>query len=123
MVHMADMDVNYRIILEAEFSQKKARNKRFSLRSFAKFLGVDVSYISKLRAGNMILSPELAAAFAGRLKLQEKVRKDFIISAAEEQKCHELYLIDPSLTDCDPHTAQRNLAPLPRSKNAKRLFS
>jgi len=113
---MADMDADYRRILELEFSRRKERNGRYSLRAYAAALGVDVSYLSKLRAGRIILSVDLAAAFAKSLGLTEAVRREFILSAADEQKCHALYLVDPSLTECDPARESRNLEPRPRSK-------
>ena len=49
-----------------------------------------------------MLSVDVAASMAKKLKLNDEMRKQFIMSAAEEQKCHALYLIDPNLTDCDP---------------------
>ncbi len=113
---MADIDAEYRKTLETELSRRKGRNRRYSLRSFAKFLGVDVAYISKLMAGKIILSVDLAASFARRLQLSEAARKEFILSVAEEQKCHALYLIDPSLMECDPAQVKQNQEPLPRKK-------
>lgn len=113
---MADMHSEYRKILEQSFSARKSKNARFSLRAFANQLGVDVSYLSKLRSGKIILSVDLAAKFATRLRLAADSRRDFILSAAEEQKCHALYLIDPSLTECHPAQEKTNRQPLPRKK-------
>ena len=115
---MSDMSAEYRKILEDQFSSKKEKNHRYSLRAFAKLLNVDVSYLSKLRSGKLILSVDLAAYFADRLRLPVDLRKEFILSAAEEQKCHALYLIDPSLTDCDPNNDSINKKPAPRKRNS-----
>lgn len=114
---MADMEADYRQKLEAELALRKRKNPRYSLRAFAAFLSVDVSYLSRLRAGRLILSVDLAASFAKRLGLSGKERADFILSAAEEQKCHALHLIDPSLTDCDPARESTNQAPAPRKRS------
>jgi transcriptional regulator with XRE-family HTH domain len=114
---MADMDAAYRKSLEDEFVRRRKKNPRYSLRAFAAYLNVDVSYLSKLRSGKIILSVDLAAAFANRLKLLGPEKSAFILSAAEEQKCHALYLIDPSLTECDPTRSAVNQEPAPRTNS------
>ena len=69
---------------------------------YARSLGVDGSYFSKLLSGKILLSLDLADNLAKKLKLSKEERTEFLLSAAEEQKCHALYLIDPALTECNP---------------------
>lgn len=111
---MADLNAYYRKILSDELQVRRKRNPRYSLRAFALFLGVDNGYLSKLTAGKVLLSLDLADKLTKRLKLSPSVRKDFLLSAAEEQRCHTLYLIDPKLTDCEEELHETNL--LPRSQ-------
>jgi len=111
---MANMNAVYRQVLEKVFVAKTSRNSKYSLRAFARFLDCDPSYLSKLNSGKLILSVDLADQFSKKLKLSEKERRAFILSAAEEQKCHALYLLDPSLTDCDEEKGELNLEPKPR---------
>lgn len=117
---MADLESFYRLYLKQELARRVAKNKRYSLRGFAQFLGVDNSFLSKLMSGKNLLSLDLADQFSRKLKLDSEMRTEFLLSAAEEQRCHALYLIDPKLTDCDSQAHETNLLPLPRIRNSKR---
>ena len=113
---MADLNADYRKILSTEFQVRNEKNTRYSLRAFALLLGVDASFLSKINSGKLMLSVDVAASMAKKLKLNDEMRKQFIMSAAEEQKCHALYLIDPNLTDCDPSKDSLNKSPVPKIK-------
>lgn len=113
---MADINAEYRLILNSEFNVRKKKNPRYSLRAFARLLKVDASYLSKINSGKLILPVDVAASIAEKLKLEKEIRKKFILSAAEEQTCHALYLTDPELTDCDPEKSDLNKSPLPKVK-------
>ena len=113
---MADLESFYRTLLLNEFTARIARNKRYSKRAFAKRLGVDNGYLSKLLSGKILLSLDVAGKMAEKLALSPTDRKEFIVSAMEEQKCHALYLLDPTITDCEPEQHEQNLLPLPRKK-------
>lgn len=45
---MADLNAVYRQILKESFALKREKNPRYSLRGFARFLGVDATFLSKL---------------------------------------------------------------------------
>jgi hypothetical protein len=113
---MADLDASYRLRLKSELQTRKQKNRCYSVRSFARSLAVDNGYLSKLLAGKILLSLDLADKISKKLSLEGEERKQFILSAAEEQQCHALYLVDPSLTDCDEACQDTNFAPAPRSK-------
>jgi transcriptional regulator with XRE-family HTH domain len=108
---MADLEADYRLILKDQFQKRKSKRPRFSLRSFARFLSVDPTFLSKILSGKLLLSVDTAAKIAQRLELPEADRKSFLISAAEEQRCHALYLVDPTLTPCDPRFELQNRLP------------
>lgn len=112
---MADLDTDYRKTLKEQMDLRKQKNPRYSLRSFARLLNCDPTYLSKLNSGKLMLSVERANDFAGRLKLSGSERKSFILSAAEELKCHSLYQVDPSLTDCE----FKEVSSLPRKRSIK----
>lgn len=114
---MADLDAAYRHMLKQAFASRKERNPRYSLRGFARFLGVDPTFLSKLISGKLLLSLDQADKITRKLNLAKSDRATFLLSAAEEQKCHALYLIDPSLTECDPTLDRSNQAP--RRKRTK----
>jgi transcriptional regulator with XRE-family HTH domain len=113
---MADLKAFYRVYLKTEFQNRSRKNTRYSLRAFAKSLAIDNGQLSKILSGNILLSVDLAAKIAEKLHLSGSARADFLISAAEEQKCHALYLIDPALTDCDLKEHKMNLLPLRKTK-------
>lgn len=113
---MTDLDAFYRIYLKQEFAKRKAKNSRYSLRAFARSLGWDIGFVSRLLAGKCLLSLDLADTVARKLRLDETTRKEFLLSAIEEQKCHALYLIDPDLTDCEEEKRETNLLPRKRGR-------
>lgn len=116
---MADLDASYRKTLQQEYQRRVAKNPRYSRAAYARFLGVDATYLSKLLSGKILLSLEAADAMARKLNLGTDERSAFLLSVAEEHKCHALYLVDPSLTGCDPDEREVNLLPKPRKKWSK----
>ncbi len=108
---MADLDAEYRQVLKAEYSARAAKNPRYSHTAFARFLGLDATYFSKLSSGSILLSLPLADSITRKLKLSSDCRAKFLLSVAEEHHCHSLYLIDPSLTACIPDKSATNAAP------------
>lgn len=114
---MADLTARYRALLSEEYERRAKRNAKFNQSAFARFLGLDRTYFSKLSAGKILLSLDVAERITRKLKLDTRSRAEFLLSAAEEQRCHALYLIDPSLTDCDPKEHKTNIQPASRSKS------
>ena len=111
---MADVEAFYRIHLAAELKRRKTKNPRYSQRAFATFLGIHNGFLSKLLKSKALLSLDTAADICKRLKLTGDARTEFLTSAAEEQKCLALYLLDPTLTDCDPAQDTINKSPARR---------
>lgn len=117
---MADLAAEYRLILSEEYKKRAKRNPRYTQSAFARSLGVDRTYLSKLTAGNILLSLDIADQITLALRLSPELRKVFLLSAAEEQRCHALYLTDPSLTECEPEKREINVKPPPRGKLVKK---
>lgn len=113
---MADLEAFYRLRLKSELQARVQKNRRYSVRSFARGLNVDNGQLSKVLRGQALLSIDLADKFAKKLKLNVEERKKFILSAAEEQQCHALYLVDPALTECDEALHESNLVPAPHPR-------
>lgn len=111
---MANLKALYRLKLDQEYQNRVGGNSRFSKNSFAKFLGLTPSYYSKMTNGKIILSLELGEQIVTKLNLSPKDREIFLHSIAEEQKCHSLYQIDPSLTTCNPDDKETNELPKKR---------
>ena len=113
---MADLEATYRVRLSEEFKAKRSKNSRYSQNAYAKFLGLDTTYMSKLLKGKILLSLDLADQITKKLNLKEEERREFLFSVAEEQECHALYSIDPSLTECNSKTHELNSQPKTRKK-------
>ena len=113
---MADLSAQYRTILKDEFAAKTRVNPKFTQSAFARYLGLDRTYFSKLTAGKILLSLDVAERLVCRMKLKDAARTEFLLSAADEQRCHALYLIDPRLTDCDPQAHAMNVQPVSRKR-------
>ncbi len=116
---MTDLDAHYRKTLAGEFLRRKQAKPRYSQNAFARLIRVDSTYLSKLLAGKILLSLDVADRIAKKLKLPPDDRKCFLVSALEEQKCHALYLLDPALTDCDSSRDETNRQPRSRKTDRK----
>lgn len=113
---MADMEAFYRIVIEKEYGKRVEKNPRYSKNAFAKFLNLSPAYFSKLMAGKILISLDVADKMTKKLGLTPLERKKTLLSVAEEQKCHALYLIDGDMTECDPELKEKNELPLSRKK-------
>ncbi|MEK6705212.1 MAG: TIGR02147 family protein [Bdellovibrionota bacterium] len=60
---------DFRIRLQRELVKRCQANPKFSLRAFARFLGVESSRLSKILRGERPVGPELFKKFAGKLNL------------------------------------------------------
>jgi transcriptional regulator with XRE-family HTH domain len=61
---------SFRAHLQKEFDKRVKANPKYSLRAFAKFLGTDVSRLSKILRNQRPMSVELIEQFGTRLKLK-----------------------------------------------------
>ncbi len=98
--------INYRSFLRDLLIEKQKKNQKFSLRSFARLIAIQPSYLSMILAGKRDLSEELAHQIAEKLLLEDQATKKFITllrlekaSSAKhrEQILSELQIIDPEI--------------------------
>jgi len=68
-------------ILKGVFFEKTQRNRSYSLRAFARDLGVSHGYVSLILNGKRRVHPKLAAAFADKLKLDAGKGRELVESA------------------------------------------
>lgn len=76
--------MNYRDILKEQLQRRQELNPQFSLRSFAKKLGVSPSKISEVLSGKKKLSVGRLEELAERLNLRDKEKEIFLISGEIE---------------------------------------
>jgi uncharacterized protein (TIGR02147 family) len=69
-----------RKLLNKEFEDRQSRNSRYSLRAFARDLGIDSSSLSQVLSGKRKLTPTAAAQVADKLKLPTSSRRRFFLS-------------------------------------------
>ncbi len=69
---------DYRAFLGIVFLEKKKRNKRYSLRAFAKSLGMSHSYLSSIMNGKKELTLDRAKEIVARLNLDPSEAQFFL---------------------------------------------
>jgi uncharacterized protein (TIGR02147 family) len=70
----------HQTLLKNELAKKIAQNPRYSIRAFAKRLGLDPTALSKLLNGSKKLTPGLADKISNRLELSPNEREDILAS-------------------------------------------
>lgn len=68
---------DYRSIIQAEFTRRKQLNSRYSLRAFARDIGLSPAFLSKLLSGQKDLSIDKAISVAKRLGFNSNEIKNF----------------------------------------------
>ena len=61
--------MTFRGLLQAEFERRRAANRRYSLRGFARFLAIDHSALSQILRGKRRVTPRSVRAIGARLAL------------------------------------------------------
>lgn len=76
----------YREIITTEFQRRQERNPRYSLRSFASFLGMSPAHLSQVISGKRSLSFKSAESIASRLSLEPTQRQRLLGTMSPVQK-------------------------------------
>lgn len=76
----------YRYILNGELGRRKAKNAQYSLRAFARDLGVDPADLSKALAGKKPISLKVGLKAVEKLQLTPNEQGLFLESIGDEQK-------------------------------------
>lgn len=71
-------------ILKSEFANRQIKNPRYSLRKFAKDLGLSQAFVSQIFSGNRKLSIQKSLQIVDRLKLPPQKRAAFLDSVHNE---------------------------------------
>lgn len=73
----------YLQILKAEFEQRKLKNKRYSLRAFSKFLGLNHATLSQIMSKQKGLSLKMAIKISQRMALDSIEKNKFLTSVTK----------------------------------------
>ena len=76
---------DYRFLLREEFSHRKGRNRRYSVRAFAKFLGVSKTSLADTLALRRHLSKKSAFKVCDRLCFSPALIQDVLKAIARER--------------------------------------
>ena len=71
--------MSFRRYLQAELARRCAQNQRYSLRAFARTLGVDHSTLSQILRGKRNLTPTVIERFGRKLGLDAETRARFAV--------------------------------------------
>jgi transcriptional regulator with GAF, ATPase, and Fis domain len=85
-MNMADLKPYHIELHIQEIAKRKASNSRYSLRAFARFLGIAPSTLSRVLANHQELSISGSKKIMRKLKFSEEQKITFITSVAEEKK-------------------------------------
>ena len=72
-------------LLQSELKSRKQKNERYSMRGFAKFLGIHPSALCRTLAGRQGLSMASCLRILGRLALSPEQKWKFLVSVCEQQ--------------------------------------
>ena len=72
-------------LLQTELDTRKQKNERYSMRGFAKFLGIHPSALCRTLAGRQGLSMSSCLRILGRLALSPEQKWRFLVSVCEQQ--------------------------------------
>jgi uncharacterized protein (TIGR02147 family) len=105
------MQTDYRQYLRDILEEKKKQNPRFSLRGFARVLGVQATFLSYILNGKRDLSDEMVQQFIERLDLPAPKARTFeLLVKLEKAKNKSLKTrILESLAESDPESVQGRL--------------
>jgi plasmid maintenance system antidote protein VapI len=81
-----DTELSYRDVLRIELETRLARNSRYSLRAFARHLGLSSGRLSEILAGKQNISAEWADRIADALKWTDSKRAHFRALVDASQK-------------------------------------
>lgn len=81
-----EQEFYYQTILNQELDRRTKKDQNYSLRSFARFLGVDVGGLSKILSGKKLLTPEIAEKIAKNLALTPDQKRTLFFSMANAYK-------------------------------------
>jgi uncharacterized protein (TIGR02147 family) len=103
-------------VLRNDLDRRKRKNPRYSLRAYARFLGLDPSALSRLLSGKQEISVSVCRQLVRKLDLPVEEKRYFLLSAAQKRKesmCQllatELHREDlqPRPLEIDPGTYER----------------
>src|SRR6516165_11941016 len=77
--------LSYQAILVDEFMMRTAKNGRYSMRGFARDLGISQSFLSQILSKKRKLSHEKALIVSQKLRLRGKKRRLFVDLVVMEQ--------------------------------------
>jgi len=77
--------LNFRMWLQKEFTDRCRRNPSFSLRAFAKLIGMEASSVSQLMAGKRNASHKVIGKICDRLSVPPEIRHQFLASSNRPQ--------------------------------------
>ena len=80
------MESRFRDRLASELETRRRRNPKYSLRAFAKFLGVDAGILSKILSGKRAPSMKLADRALDRLDVSAPEKRLFLKSLLSEKE-------------------------------------
>src|SRR4051812_43989704 len=100
----------YQKCLREDLQRRCERNPRYSVRAFARALGIDVGTVSKLLSGKQMPSMKLAKRLLAVIELSAEDERAFLSSLAESQKARKLQRVSSAFRNFDADFKPRELS-------------
>jgi signal transduction histidine kinase len=96
---------DYVLRIRSELERRKLRNPCYSMRAYARQLGMDPSALSRVLNGHQALSPRCCASLVKKLALPEGESKAFVESFVEEHRARAASSLMQALRGVSPFNA------------------
>lgn len=103
----------YRRLLIDEFEARRAKNRRYSLRAFSRFLNMDPAALCRIMADKQDLSPRSCTSLISKLGLSSASKHLFLQSLLEDRKQKEYRRLAKSVGEEPVRTNSLKSPPLP----------
>jgi transcriptional regulator with XRE-family HTH domain len=90
-------ELHYKTIIKEELAKRCERNSRYSLRAFAKALGLEAGVLSLILSGKSTPSYKTAQIILSNLDLTPEHASNFLSSLAEAHKLRGMKRVNPNL--------------------------
>lgn len=77
---------SYQFYINREFEVRKKNNSRYSLRAYAQYLGIDITSLSQILAGQRLLSFKRGEKFLDLVVRNKRERENFLLSLAKHHQ-------------------------------------
>lgn len=96
----------YKNRIQEELTLRCERNPRYSLRAFAKALGIDAGAVSRILSGKLVPSVKVAEKLVEKLDLSSSEQRQFLVSVGAAHRARNSHRVDPIFRKLESQSVQ-----------------